>query len=647
MKKLYLLFSLLSFIFIAFGNNKDTVKVVNLNSIEVTGVRPGSNSPISQKTITGDLIVNDYKGQEMVYILEKTPSITTQSDGGHPNGYTYFRLRGIDQTRINVTMDGVPMNEPEDQGAYYSNYPNFAMYINSMQVQRGVGASSNGTSSYAGSINYETRNGVNKGGLFALSSGSFSTMSTSVTYGTGLNKNISFFGGASGYSSDGYRYHSGGKGSSLFLSGGYYGNENIIKFVLLTGKSENQMAWFAVPESQIKIDRRTNMNPVSEDDNFKQTTTYIQFINKVSDKSILSNTVFYTRLDGIWDMFLSSDNIFEFNLKSNFFGLLSNLRYSTGNLKFNSGVNISGYNRTHIGVLDDIVSYDNIGYKKDFSGYAKAEYLINKFTLFGDLQLRHVDFKYNGVVAMDPFKWLFFNPRGGISCSLTDKSKLFASIGMSHREPTRSDLFGGSDDLLELNIVKPESVVDYEIGYDLSLDKFKMKTNLFYMDFKDEIILAGAIGTNSLPLMTSVDKSYRTGIENDISYHVNKNIYLSNTVSYMHSRIVGENVEYAPLYSPEIIINQGIGYKINNFNLNINGRYVSNSYINFDNTETIPAYFILNSTISYTVNNIVFSFDGLNLLNTKYYTGGYQGENENNYYVGAPISFYTTIKIKL
>lgn len=627
-------------------SSKDTLKVINLNSIEITGLRPSILTPISQKTISDFDIKKEYHGQEMTYILEKTPSITTQSDGGHPNGYTYFRLRGIDQTRINVTMDGVPLNEPEDQGAYYSNYPNFAMYIKSLQIQRGVGTSSNGTSSYGGSINFETKNGLDKTALASISNGSFNTASVSLSYGTGLNNNLSFFGGTSLYTSDGYRYHSGGNGYSLFLTGGYYGSENVVKFVLLSGKSNNQMSWLAVPESEIKFDRKTNINPFGENDNFTQTISYLQFINKVSNNSTLSNTIFYTRLDGKWGMFTIPDELFLFNLKSNFFGLLTNFKYINDEIKINGGINMNGYNRTHFGVMNDIQSYTNRGYKKDFSGYVKTEYKLNNFVFFNDLQLRYVNFKYNGSVNMKPFNWFFFNPRGGVNY-IFNHSNLYTSIGLSHREPTRSDLFGGNDDLVSINNFHPESVVNYEFGYNLKTTNFKLNTNLFYMDFKNEIILAGAIGTNSLPLMTSVDKSYRMGVENELNYDITKNISITNIFTYSYNRIIGNNIEYSHLYTPNLILNQSINYKINNFDIMLNGRYVSNSFINFDNTEILPNYFILSTKIEYTINNTVISFDGINLLNTKYYSGGYHGENENFYYVGTPLSFYTTLKIKL
>ena len=217
MKKIITILSLLTISLYA----QDTTKTIKLTDIEVTGVRTKTNTPISQKILTQKDIGKSYQGQEMSFILDKTPSIISQSDGGQPNGYTTFRMRGIDQTRVNMTLNGVPLNEPEDQGVYFSNYPNFAINIKSMQIQRGVGTSANGTASYGGSINFEGKSGVEKEATAQVGYGSFNTQRANVTYGSGISKrNLAIYTGLSAYQSDGYKYNSGGKGYSAFLSGG-------------------------------------------------------------------------------------------------------------------------------------------------------------------------------------------------------------------------------------------------------------------------------------------------------------------------------------------------------------------------------------------------------------------------------------------
>jgi len=277
---------------ITFGATaQDTTKTIKLTDIEVTGVRTDTKTPITQKTLTKEDIAKTYQGQEMSYILDKTPAVTSQSDGGQPNGYTTFRMRGIDQTRINMTLNGVPLNEPEDQGVYFSNYPNFATNINSMQIQRGVGTSANGTASYGGSINFDGKTGVDKEKSVQVGYGSFNTQRANISYGSGINKKgFALYTGLSGYKSDGYKYNSGGSGYSAFVSGGYYGGKNVIKFTGFTGKSLNQMAWFAVSDSSINVDPRTNYNPKGENDNFTQSFGQLQYVRGINKYSTLTTT---------------------------------------------------------------------------------------------------------------------------------------------------------------------------------------------------------------------------------------------------------------------------------------------------------------------------------------------------------------------
>ena len=633
-----------------FVHSQDSVKVINLNSVDVTGYRPSLSTPITQKTISSIDIYKQYYGQEMVYTIDKTPSITSQSDGGQPNGYVSFRLRGIDQTRINMTLNGVPLNEPEDQGVYFSDYPNFSSNIKSLQIQRGIGSSSNGTSSYGGSINFESKNGLEKGGEFNLSRGSFKTNVINVNYGTGLLKNnISLFGNVSNYSSDGYKYHSGGSGYSAFISGGYYGLNNVIKITAFTGKSLNDMAWYAVSEEDIKNNPRTNYNPEGEKDYFKQSFLQLQDVYTLSKNSILTNTIYYNRLDGKWGMYISEKDLLNFDLGSNFLGFISNYFVDLNSFKTNVGFHVNSYDRKHIGSIEKDVLYVNKGIKDEFSGYLKSDYKINNFVLYSDLQLRNVNFKYVGDSIMRPINWMFFNPRFGVNFNINKNNKIYLSVGKSNREPTRSDLFRGNDNFSPINssIIKPESVVDYELGYVLNNGKINIQTNLFFMNFKNEITLLGAMGLNSLPLMTSVDKSNRYGFEFDMSYKLNNFFSIANNTTIMNSEINGDNVTYHQLYTPKVIVNQNIEYNKNNVFVNLSGRYLSDAYINPANTEVIPSYFLFNLKVGYSINkNTILSIQGNNLTNKRYYTGGYVLNNGNCYFIGSPISLYATLNIK-
>lgn len=655
--------------------SNDTTKVINLNSIEVTGVRTSSLAPISQKTISKLDISKDYHGQEMTYVLEKTPSVTTQSDGGQPNGYTYFRIRGIDQTRINATMNGAPLNESEDQGAYYSNYPGFATYIKSIQVQRGVGSSSNGTASYGGSISYETKDGLDKGFDGNLTVGSFNTKQLNVSYGSGLKNKTAYFVGLSTYGTDGYRYHSDGDGSSMFLSIGRYDTNDVLKLNAFTGYSNNQMAWYPTLESNIKIDRQTNELLKDEVDNFKQSMVQLQYTHSFNEKSILSANVYFNALNGTYGVMLPNDSIsywygvptdteksydiFNYNLNSSFFGGFVNYRIIFNKFDINTGIHINTYERTHrgIGIINDVESYNNTGYKKEISGYLKTKYTNNNLSLFGDLQIRKTIFNYkqttsyttqNLVDTLSVDFGTFINPMFGATYNLSNKDKVYTSFGLTHREPTRIDMFGGYDDYFALNNIKTETVIDYELGYKLNTSKLNLNTNFYFMYFNNQYLPTGVYNTGGLMIMEPVDKSYRMGIEFDGTYKITDNLSTSNSTTLSNNKILSNGYNHV-LYSPSIVLNQNVNYKIKNFDVNLSVRYLSDSYINLnDNSAVCPAYATLNGKVGYTFNKFNISLTCINITDTKYYTMGIiDDKGLKRYFVGVPISFYTTVKFNL
>ena len=634
-------------------STNDTLKVVKLNDVEVIGIRPSTNTPISQKTMTSLDISKDFHGQEMIYVLEKTPSVTTQSDGGQPQGYTYFRIRGIDQTRINVTLNGSPFNEPEDQGAYYSNYPGFALNIKSLQIQRGVGTSSNGTSSYGGSINYESKDGLEKGFNGNLTVGSLNTQMYNINYGSGLLKNkLALYGSLSTYTSDGYRYHSGGYGSSAFIAGGYYGDKDIIKLTSFLGSSTNRMAWLPTPESQINIDRKTNVLSDLDKDGFNQDFIQLQEIHNFSSDFIVTNTLFYNNLIGMYNMHFDIYPTYIANYKSNFYGYSTNFKFNINKFKINTGLSINLYDRQHFGngIVDYDGTYDNVGHKNEYSAYIKPEYSIGKFNIYGDLQLRNVNFTYhdNKNLGKDYTKqWSpFLNPRVGASYKLTDIEKVYVYIGQSQREPTRTDMFGGTEYNLGITDLTPETVNDYELGYKLNTNNLNINVNLYYMNFYNQFIPTGKISTlNSMMIMTSVDRSFRSGIEFDGKYQILDNFSTSNNTTLSYNKILSNGLDYM-LYTPNVIVNQDVEYIYKNFYINISVRYLSKSYIDLnDNSAFCPDYTILNAKIGYIDKHIDLSVSGMNLSNANYYTSGNISYGEKCYFVGTPISFYTTLKI--
>ena len=627
----------------AFSQEKsDTGQITQLDRVIVMGIRGDKKTPITQKTISKKEITQFYQGQEIPILLDKTPSITSQTDGGHTQGYTYFRIRGIDQTRVNMTLNGVPLNEPEDQGVYTSNYPGFANVIQSVQVQRGVGTSSNGVASYGGSISFLSQSGINRGSEIDLGYGSFNTKRLNYSNSTGLSrKNLSLFTNLSLYSSDGYRYNSGGKGYSLFMSGGYYKDLNILKFTAFTGMSTNQMAWLAVSEDDIKYDRKTNYNKGDADDKFNQTFAQLQWTKIVNKNSKFSSNLFYNRLDGSYDLHFISPGTRTLFLSSNFYGLVSNYLYHKNSVKINIGASISGYNRNH---SNDTLGYTNTGYKSEINIFSKLNYDIQKVTFFGDIQYRYTDFKYHGDVKLDRLKWNFFNPKAGIIYTTNKFLNYYFSVGTTKREPTRTNLFSGGDNLISLNKIDPEKVIDYELGVNFKDDKLSIQGNLYYMNFRNEITPIGPMGANSLPLMINVDKSLRSGVEVDFTYIFNDLTFYTN-LNISHNKVNNKGSEFKPLYTPNFVMNQSITFNYNQLSFGINSKCQGKSYISFDNNYSIPSFIIFGFNISYEQKSYTFVLQGNNLTDNKYYTSGYV-DSRVRYYTNALSNFYLTIKKK-
>ena len=633
---------------------------VELQEVTIQGVRADEKTPVSQKTIKKEEIDKMYHSQEVPLLLNSTPNVISSTDGGHNMGYTYFRLRGIDQTRINMTLDGVPLNEPEDQGVYFSNYPDFTNSIKSMQIQRGVGTSTNGVSSYAGSINFESPTGFSKGTETQIGYGSFDSYRVSVENETGLNENkTAFYTRFSTFGTDGYKYNSGSKGYSFFLSGGYYGSKDVIKVTAFSGRSFNQMSWFAVSESDIENDPRTNYNTEKEEDDFMQSMVILKHKHRFN-KSTLTTSAFYNRLDGNWTLDLeplgAGIDVLNFMLSSNFYGLVSNYNLSTDRYRLNAGVSGNMYERYHSMSVSPSVDklYNNVGRKNEVSSYLKFGYDINKFTLFGDAQVRYVNFNYEGNLDVPTFEWVFFNPKGGVMYNHCKHYNFYFSVGQSHREPTRTDIFFGEDDPIDYIDVQPESVTDYELGMNINLDKFKLQTNLYYMDFKNEITLLGALGSNGLPLMTNVENSFRSGLELDMSWKlITKkvvNLTLTSSSAFSYNKIKDNGKEFNPLYTPNVIVNGGfiLSNRKDNIRLGFDAKYHSESYIDWENTLTTPQFVVLNTQIDYSFNsNYSLSLRLNNLTNERYFTNGYGIGTERYFFVNPPFNFFVTFRAKL
>ncbi len=652
----------------------DTLKNRDLEEVSIRVIRVDRKTPISEVTFNRQQIEQGYFGQEMPVLLAKTPSITWVSDGGNYTGYSYFRLRGIDQTRINFTLNGVPLNEPEDQGAYFSNYPDFLNSIRSIQVQRGVGTSTNGTASFGGSINLESPSLMDSSSIEINSSfGSYNTYRISPEFTTGLlNNKWSFYGRFSATGSDGFREHSGTKGQSAFLSGGYKTKKGLIKFTGFTGVSKNQMAYLAISDSLLQQNYRANLLTKDEKDQFNQSLGMIQYFLPVGKASQLSFTAHYTHLSGGYSILFQPD-YYQFSVNSHFYGGIANYHYRKKNWELNLGLNTSNYVRYHSASFMETkndVFYKNAGHKQEISSFIKLAYQLQKFTLFTDLQYRYTQFSYtadkNTPLIIDPIHWQFFNPKAGVTYRFRKNQLLYTSIGKTSREPTRNDLFAGYDnidsltstEIGSLSRVKPESVVDIELGVKLLFKKWKIDLNAYHMQFKNEIAAIGQLSYIGLPLRKNVRSSYRQGVELNIAAEPINNLVLSTQANFSFNQIKSYTTDYdsitytnvSPLLTPQLIMNQSVGYRITKKILvEISGRYVSQSFL--DNTGNknymVPASFILNASINYNFwKKHAIQLMVNNITNQRYYTAGYVQGNQPYYFAMATCNFYCSILIR-
>jgi iron complex outermembrane recepter protein len=620
-------------------------------------------TPITFQTISSKDLKTKSTGQEPSFLLSETPSITNYSDAGNSQGYSYFRLRGIDQTRINMTLDGVPLNEPEDQGAYFSNYPDILNSVSKIQIQRGVGTSKNGVASYGGSVQLFSPNLYDSTKTtFGFGYGTFNSLRAFGEYNSGIKKHKAIYARASEVFSDGYKYNSSNNSQSVFISGGLFYDKSTWKLNLLIGHQQNQLAWLGVSDSLIEINRKTNANK-NEKDQFTQCLAQLQNNWRPNNFSSIQSSVYYTFLNGNYDFNLNNfiglpttNELCNYAVQSNLIGLFSNYTFSKKRFNWTTGIHGNIYDRQHTGSENTLGQlYKNTGYKNEVSVFTKADYTFKWFTFFADIQYRYSTFHYKGTVAIDKIQWHFINPKAGLSVEVKPNSIIYYSIGSTGREPTRNDMFGGNDDLLAdslgnaiLSIKTPEYVLDHELGFRHQSRKLNFNLNLYYMNFKNEIVLDGKFGPNGLALTNKVEQSFRTGIELSISYKVSKSFSLINNSSFNYSRIKEQKEVFLPILTPSLITNQEAVYSYNGFSVAVSARYQDKSFIDFANTSTVKSYFLLNGRVSCDFKGFQFCVFANNITNSKYFNNGYVDfDGSKKYFVQAPTNFYASIKYSL
>lgn len=653
MKKILLYISTLFLSYTSYSQNSSDTTY--LEETVIQAYKAERVTPITFKSISNQELDKVNIGQEPSQILSFTPSINIYSDAGNYQGYSYFRLRGIDQTRVNMTLDGIPLNESEDQGVYFSNYPDFFNSINGLQIQRGVGTTTNGVASYAGSINYQSPNLRDKQKIeTGINYGSFNTYRIYGEYNSGLKNNKAFYARASHLTSDGYKYHSSNQSSSAFTSFGLFKARHQLKLTGFIGNQKNELAWIGVPIEKIKENPRTNGNS-NENDTFSQALTSIQHSYTLHSNATLNTTLYYNYLEGNYDFdlnnflgFPSTDEMYNYDFQHQMIGGFSNISVDLKRLKLNAGFHLNTFSRRHIGSEKNTGQlYQNKGFKNEFSSFLKLHYTIDNFVLFGDIQYRYTDFAYEGSATFNKVNWQFINPKIGVSYFINKETNFYYSYGASGREPTRNDLFNGEDNLpvnesgiAVSNDIAPEYVYNHELGFRTQKKQWHLATNLYWMNFEDEIVLNGQYGPNGLALHSNVAKSFRSGVEFDFKTHILKRCYYTNNSSFSYNRISENEVEFKPILTPNIITNQMLSFESESVNAGIIFKYQSKSYISFDNKDTVPSFYSIDLSASYQLAEFTFQAKLNNVTNQHIITNGYTGlDGTPLYFVQAPTNF--------
>ena len=579
-------------------------------SITVIGIRAGEEVPVTKTNLDREQIDGLSYGQDVPQLLQYTPAMTWYSDSGIGSNYSYFQMRGIQQTRINMTFDGAPLNDPAEHAVYFNNFHDFTNAVDSVQIQRGVGTSSVGSPSYGGSVNFASSTPTqNRSGDLRFALGSYDTKRASFGYESGILDNGFSIGGRFSYAdTDGYRDNSGTQHQTGFLNAEWQGERSSLKLISFFGEVETQLAWLAVEPEILQVDRRFNPLDEVERDNFRQNFAQLQYIRALRNDTLLTASLYYNGADGwfrLWDVPAVQRNLLEFGIDQAFVGSMVTASKSFEHLSATLGAHFNDFSGDHNLDIHGNRVYQNTGFKQTANAFGKLEYRLGEWLLFGDLQLRWATFSYEGDIDLGSVDWTFLDPKIGLRRFVSPGLSVYASVGRAQREPARLDLLLGEDNASvphDLEAVRPEEVLDFEAGVDLNTPRLALQANLYAMEFTDEIALTGELSEIGLPIRTNVDDSHRRGVEVQLKWQMAERWALLHSSNLSRNRILewtqfydvydeqgswvdSQPVTYRdvpPLLTPEIILNLGCEWTRPGASIALMGRYVDDSQL--DNT---------------------------------------------------------------
>ncbi|MAZ72716.1 MAG: TonB-dependent receptor [Flavobacteriaceae bacterium] len=676
---------------------QDTTSVETLEEVLVQSVRVKADSPITHSNLTAEEIEKRNLGQDIPILLNYLPSVVTTSDAGAGVGYTYIRVRGSDASRINVTLNGIPFNDAESQGTFFVNLPDFSSSVQSLQLQRGVGTSTNGSGAFGASLNLLTDAVSEEAyGEIANSFGSYNTRKHSVKFSTGLlNEHFEIAGRLSNIASDGYVDRATSDLKSYFLQTAFKDNNTLIKAITFGGREETYQAYYGIDAATLESDRTFNTVGQQFDangnfqgfydnevDNYAQDHYQLLWNQRFNNNWSTNVALNYTYGRGYFEQYVddfyytnvlfSGDSQFDFLgaepvvingetisstdyirrrwLDNDFYAVNANVNYKNNQWDISGGVFFSLYDGDHYGEIlwsEFPIGYDykeryyeGTGEKDEFTVFTKATYQINEqWSVFGDLQGRFINHTTSGVesdgVPLNvDVSYDFFNPKAGASFQLNESNQFYASYGRANREPRRSDF--------EQDIFTAETLDDFELGWRFGSPKVSVNSNLYYMNYQNQLVLTGALDDVGAPIRATSGNSYRLGLEVDAeisildNLRVMPNIALSTNKNqdFFFSRdgVLTNLGDTNISYSPEIVVGNAILYRpIANLELGFLSKFVGEQFMgNIDSEASkLDSYFINDLNINYTLKNVPFVreivLQGLvnNLFNVEYVSNGY------------------------
>tara|TARA_B110000211_G_scaffold43515_1_gene45641 strand:- start:4157 stop:6334 length:2178 start_codon:yes stop_codon:yes gene_type:complete len=664
---------------------KDSLQVQKLEEVLINSIRVEADSPITHSNLDKEELEKRNLGQDIPYMLSYLPSVVTTSDAGAGIGYTYMRVRGSDASRINVTLNGIPFNDAESQGTFFVNLPDFTSSVESLQLQRGVGTSTNGSGAFGASLNILT-DAVSDTAYSEIANtiGSYQTRKHNVKFSTGiLNNHIEIAGRLSTIQSDGYIDRASSDLKSYFLQGAYVNKNTLIKAITFGGKEETYQAWNGIDAETLQNDRRFNPSGMYTDqdgilqfydkevDNYSQDHYQLIWNQRYSNNWSSTISLNYTYGRGYFEQYKEDERFEDYGfepivsdnsvinttdlirrrwLENDFYAANANVNYKDEKVDITSGVFYSYYGGDHFGEViwaqnaggSEIRDryYSGNGDKNEFTIFGKATYLINdQWSVFGDLQGRFVSYKTGGITSdlvplVEQEKYRFFNPKAGASFQLNASNQFYMSYGRANREPRRSDF--------EQGIFTAEKLDDFELGWRTASEAISVNTNLFYMNYKDQLVLTGAIDDVGAPIRATSGKSYRLGLEIDADIQILKGLKLVPNAAFSTNKNVdfvtskdGSLVNLGNTntsFSPEIIIGNQIRYSLlKKLQFGLLSKFVGEQYMGNVDSETskLDSYFVHDFNVVYTltdipvVKSIVFTALVNNIFNKKYVSNGY------------------------